>query len=77
MFRQTPPGADLIVVEDIPADPLAERPQRQAIQQIKLPYQDEQVLKLALLHPCVFCLIAQATFIALFCCHLLAGFQCV
>ena len=77
MFRQAPPSTYFVIIEDIPVDPPAEQPQRQVVQQIEPLQQEDQVSEVALLHPCVICLVAEATFIALFCCHLLACFECM
>ena len=57
-------------------DPPAEQRQRQAIQQIEPLQQEDQALEGGLLHSCIIYLIAEATFIALFCCHLLASAEC-
>ena len=74
MFQEAPAGAYLVNVEDIPVDPPAEQPQRRAIQQLDPPQQQHQAPEGGLRHPCVICLAAEVTFIALFCCHLL---ECV
>ena len=41
------------------------------------PQQEHQTPQGRLRHPCVICLIAEAMFIALFCCHLSACAECV
>ena len=76
MFREAPAGTYLVIVEDVLVDPPAEQLQRQAIQQIEPLQQEDQALEGGLLHPCIICLVAEATFIALFCCHLLACAEC-
>ena len=76
MFREALAGAYLIIVEDIPADPPAEQPQRRAVQEIELP-QQHQASEGGLRHPCVVCLDAEAIFIALFCCHVSACADCL
>ena len=79
MFRETPAGAYLVIVEDILADPPAEQPQRRAVQEMKPPEQQQQhqAPEGGLRHPCLVCLDAEAIFIALFCCHVLASADCV
>ena len=77
MFRDAPAGAYLVIVEDIPADPPAERPRRQALQQMEPPEKEQEAPEGGLRNPCVVCLDAEATFIALFCCHVLACAECV
>ena len=79
MFRETPADAYLVIVEDILADPPAEQPQRRAVQEIEPPEQQQQhqAPEGGLHHPCLVCLDAEAIFIALFCCHVLACADCV
>ena len=77
MFRDAPAGAYLVIVEDIPANPLAEQPRRKALQQMKQPEQEHEAPEGGLRNPCVVCLYEEATFIALFCCHVLACAECV
>ena len=71
MFQDAPAGAYLVIVEDILADPPAE-PQRRAVQARR-----QQAPEGGLRNPCVVCLDAEATYIALFCCHVLACAECV
>ena len=79
MFQEAPASAYLIIVENIPADLPAEQPQRQAVQEIEQHQQQQQhqAPEGGLRHPCVVCLDAEVTFIAYFCCHILACADCV
>ena len=53
MFRDAPAGTYLVIVEDIPVDPPAEQPRRQALQQMEQPEQEQEALEGGQGNPCV------------------------
>ena len=77
MFRDAPAGAYLVIVEDILVDPPAEQPRKRVVQEMVQPEQEQEAQKGGPHSPCVICLNEEATYIALFCCHVLACAECV
>ena len=77
MFLDASGNAYLVIVKDILVNPPAEQPQRRAVQAMRQPEQKQEAPEGGSRNPCVICLNEEATYIALFCCHVLACAECV